>query len=87
MNQVISFSGGRTSAFMTLEVLKIHPDAEVIYMDTGAEHPKTYEFIRKVSSILPRPITCLRCLPSDKFRGTPSFEVISVDDIHHDLSE
>lgn len=50
MNQVISFSGGRTSAFMTLEVLKIHPDAEVIYMDTGAEHPKTYEFIRKVSS-------------------------------------
>ena len=33
MNQVISFSGGRTSAFMTLEVLKIHPQAEVIFMD------------------------------------------------------
>lgn len=86
MKHVISFSGGRTSAYMTLEVLKIHPDAEVIYMDTGAEHPKTYEFIRNVSSILPRPITCLRCLPSDKFRGAPSFEVVSVDDIHHDLA-
>ena len=40
MKNVISFSGGRTSAFMTLEVLKIHPEAEVIFMDTGAEHPK-----------------------------------------------
>lgn len=34
-HQVISFSGGRTSAYMTLEVLKIHHDAEVIFMDTG----------------------------------------------------
>lgn len=42
MHEIISFSGGRSSAFMVLEVLKRNPNAEVIYADTGAEHPATH---------------------------------------------
>lgn len=85
MNQVISFSGGRTSAYMTLEVLKIHPDAEVIFMDTGAEHPATYDFIRMFSTMFGVNITCIRCAPSEKYRGVPSYEIIPISDIKHDL--
>lgn len=43
MQRVINFSGGKTSAYMT-----IHEYREgdlVIFCDTGREHPKTYKFI------------------------------------------
>ena len=48
MKQVIvSFSGGRTSAYLCSLIKKSHPDAVFVFMDTGAEHPKTYRFIRE----------------------------------------
>lgn len=46
---VISFSGGRTSAFMTKMLLDIKSDEYdfiVIFANTGQEHEKTLEFIR-----------------------------------------
>lgn len=85
MNQVISFSGGRTSAFMTLEVLKIHPEAEVIFMDTGAEHPKTYEFIRNFARHFNIAITCLRVIPSAQIRKASTYEQLTVNEIGPDL--
>lgn len=85
MKNVISFSGGRTSAFMTLEVLKIHPNAEVIFMDTGAEHPKTYEFIRNFSRFFGIKITCLRVVPNSKMRKASTYEQLTVDEIGPDL--
>lgn len=85
MKQVISFSGGRTSAYMTLEVLKIHPNAEVIFMDTGAEHPKTYEFIRNFSREFNVKITCLRVMPNAKMRKASTYEQLTVDQICNDL--
>src|SRR6478736_202073 len=85
MKQVISFSGGRTSAFMTLEVLKLHPHAEVIFMDTGAEHPKTYEFIRNFSRHFGIKITCLRVMPNARMRKASTYEQLTVDQIGPDL--
>ncbi|QHJ80315.1 MAG: phosphoadenosine phosphosulfate reductase [Bacteriophage sp.] len=85
MINVVSFSGGRTSAYMTLEVLKIHPDAEVIYMDTGAEHPATYEFIRNFSREFDVKITCLRVVPDPRMRKPSTYEVLAVDEIGPDL--
>lgn len=85
MINVISFSGGRTSAFMTLEVLALHPDSEVIYMDTGAEHPATYEFIKSFSREFNVPITCLRVIPNPEMRKASTYEILSVDDIKPDL--
>lgn len=85
MNHIISFSGGRTSAYMALEVLKIHPDAEVIYMDTGAEHPETYKFIRSFSREFGVPVTCLRVIPNPEMRKASTYEILSIDDIGPDL--
>lgn len=50
---VVSFSGGRTSAYMVWLIEKLRNQGFItakvvyIYLDTGAEHPKTYEFIKK----------------------------------------
>lgn len=43
MQRIINFSGGKTSAFMTIHEYK-HGDL-VIFCDTGREHPKAYKFI------------------------------------------
>lgn len=44
MNRVINFSGGKTSALMTI-LLKPTDDDIVLFTDTGREHPLTYKFI------------------------------------------
>lgn len=42
--RVINFSGGLTSAMMT--ILEYNPETDiVIFADTGREHPKTYKFL------------------------------------------
>lgn len=41
--KVINFSGGQTSALMT--ILNYKPGDIVLFTDTGREHPKTYKFI------------------------------------------
>jgi len=43
MQRVILFSGGKTSAYMTIHEYK--EGDLVIFCDTGREHPKTYKFI------------------------------------------
>lgn len=43
MQRVINFSGGQTSAYMT--ILEYKPGDIVLFCDTGREHPKTYKFI------------------------------------------
>lgn len=63
---LISFSGGRTSAFMTLKLLEavktktgpeefelLHPDGILIaFANTGMEHPGTIAFIRKFDAYI-----------------------------------
>ena len=44
MKRVINFSGGKTSALMTI-LLKPTSDDIVLFCDTGREHPLTYKFI------------------------------------------
>lgn len=44
MRRVINFSGGKTSAYMTI-LLKPTADDIVLFTDTGREHPLTYKFI------------------------------------------
>ena len=45
---VVSFSGGRTSAYMLRRILDVglYPDVFVIFADTGRERPETYDFVR-----------------------------------------
>lgn len=52
-NLLISFSGGRTSALMTLlilqdeEIRKKFKNIEIVFANTGCEHEKTLEFVFK----------------------------------------
>ncbi len=49
---VISFSGGRTSAYMLRRILDegLRPDVVVVFADTGKERKETYAFIRECAS-------------------------------------
>lgn len=82
---VVSFSGGRTSAYMVHLMLKIDPDAHYIFMDTGAEHPATYEFVRNVVRNWGINLTCLRVVPNPEMRKASTYEVLTVDQIGPDL--
>jgi len=75
----ISFSGGRTSAYMLYRVLQAHDmslpdDAVVCFANTGKEDEKTLEFVRDCSVNWGVPITWL------EFRDTESmFEIVDFD--------
>lgn len=64
-NQVISFSGGRTSAFMTLEMLKDerYKNAVVIFANTGKENEATLEFVKNVDELIGNRIIWLEYNP------------------------
>lgn len=89
---IVSFSGGRTSAYLVHCIEQMRKDGrlqgpvEYIFMDTGAEHPKTYEFIKKVVAHFDINLTCLRAeIPQERGSG-PTYKIISIDNIGFDLS-
>lgn len=91
---VVSFSGGRTSAYMVYLIEQMREsgwwdrevggDVEYIFMDTGAEHPKTYEFIRQVVSEFGINLTCLQGDFDQQVGEGHSYKVVSINDIKHD---
>lgn len=62
MKKVVSFSGGRTSAYLCYLMIEQfgYENVDIVYMDTGFEHPRTYDFIRNCAKWLKSPITFLR---------------------------
>jgi hypothetical protein len=86
MKKVVSFSGGRTSAYLChLMKEKYGDEVEFVYMDTGAEHPKTYEFIRRVNVELGLNLTCLRTNFDTPLGAGNGYHIIDIDDIGPDL--
>lgn len=85
MQEVISFSGGRTSAYLVWLRLQKNPSAAVIFMDTGAEHPKTYDFIRNIAEKWDVNIICLRCMPDPEMNKPGWYEQVGIDEINCDL--
>ena len=88
MKKVVSFSGGRTSAYLCKVMIDKfgRENVDFVYMDTGAEHPKTYEFIRNVNKHFDLNLTCLRgdfSMPLGKGVG---YNIVSIDDIGTDLA-
>lgn len=65
MKRVINFSGGKTSALMT--ILNYREGDLVIFTDTGREHPKTYKFINDFEAFENIPI--IRISYEGGFRG------------------
>lgn len=62
-NVAISFSGGRTSAFMLNKILEANGDlpdrAKVVFANTGREMPETLDFVQECSERWAVPITWL----------------------------
>ena len=87
-NYVVSFSGGRTSAYLVWlfeSSYKSKYNIEYVFCDTGAEHPKTYKFIRDVVSNFSINLTCLRASVNPEFGIGTTYTVVSIDDIGPDL--
>lgn len=86
MKKVVSFSGGRTSAYLCYLMKEMYGDeVDFVYMDTGAEHPKTYEFIRKVNDEFGLNLVCLRTDFSSPLGAGNGFTVFGIDSISPDL--
>lgn len=86
---VVSFSGGRTSAYLVwLMEQARHEGADVhyVFMDTGAEHPATYAFIRNIVAQWGIPLVCLRAVLSPEMGVGPTYRVVDVADIGPDLA-
>jgi hypothetical protein len=86
MKKVVSFSGGRTSAYLChLMKEKYGDEVDFIYMDTGAEHKETYEFIRRVDAKFGLDLVCLRTDFSSDLGVGNDFTVVGIDSISPDL--
>jgi hypothetical protein len=84
---VVSFSGGRTSAFLCRVMLDTFPRDRIrfVFMDTGAEHPKTYEFIRRVDKWLGLDLVCLRGRFNQPLGEGHTVDVVPVEKLSADL--
>lgn len=85
MKNVVSLSGGRTSAYLAHLMKEQDPETEFIFMDTGAEHPKTYEFIRNIIKHWKIKLTCLRVIPNPEMNKPSTYEILSATQIGPDL--
>jgi len=71
---VISFSGGRTSAFMACELLKDakYKDAHILFCNTGKESESTLLFVKQCSdywfSLYGKSVIWLEYCPLEKFK-------------------
>lgn len=90
-NHVVSFSGGRTSAYMVYLIEQMRKSGEwqggveYIFMDTGAEHPKTYEFIKKCVEHFGIKLTCLQGDFEQPVGVGHSYKVVPIESLKHDM--
>lgn len=83
MKQIVSFSGGRTSAYLVH--LMRERGADFIFLDTGAEHPATYQFIRDVVKHWQINLVCLRVVVNPVLKQANTYRVVELADIGPDL--
>jgi len=87
MRKIVSFSGGRTSAKTVLMCVSIYgaDNVDVVYMDTGAEHPLTYKFIKDLIDVFNVNVTCLRGDFSTPLGSGVGYKVVDINECEFDL--
>lgn len=87
MKKVVSFSGGRTSAYLcALMIEKFgRENVDFIFMDTGFEHPATYDFVKKVNAYFDLNLVCLRGDFSSPLGGGVGFKIVDINECKQDL--
>lgn len=87
---IVSFSGGRTSAYlvhlMEQRRKKENIDVEYVFMDTGAEHPKTYEFIKNCVEYFDIELTVLKSVINQELGVGVKYKRININECKWDLS-
>ncbi|EII1011008.1 phosphoadenosine phosphosulfate reductase family protein [Salmonella enterica] len=86
MINVVSFSGGRTSAHLAHLMRQRDPDTRFVFMDTGAEHPATYQFIRDAVKYWDIDLVCLRVVVNPELGKANGYRIIGLDEIGPDLA-
>ena len=80
-NLFISFSGGETSAYMTLwcyEHLRTQYDEiEVVFANTGQERPETLEFVHRFSTHFDIPVTYVEAVVHHGKRKGSTHKVVT----------
>lgn len=86
--KVVSFSGGKTSARMCQRMIEKFGRKNVafVYMDTGLEHPKTYEFIKNVNKAFDLKLVCLRADFSKPLNSRTAYTIVDVESLKTDFS-
>jgi hypothetical protein len=62
-------------------------NVEYIFMDTGAEHPKTYEFIKKCVEYFGIQLTCLRGDFNQPLGTGHTYKVVQLSECEHDMTD
>lgn len=68
MKNIISFSGGRSSAYMTSRLLAEGGDYMILFANTGKEHPETLQFIQRLSNWWNHEVIWIEYCPVNKFK-------------------
>lgn len=76
---LISFSGGRTSAYMLRRILDagLQPDVHAVFANTGKERPETLEFVRECSERWSVPVRWVEWRPQPEKWAEVTYETAS----------
>ena len=88
MDKVIcSFSGGETSGYMAAMLKREYGDNLItVYMNTGMEHPKTLEFIKRCDKEFNIDLICLEAVVNPIAGKVTKHTIVDVCDLSDDLS-
>lgn len=89
MVHVGSISGGQSSALIVDELERMRRRhgwrVEYVFFDTGAEHPRTYDFLRSVESHYGINIHCLKSRFNQPLKKGHSVDVVSTQEVGVDM--
>ena len=87
--QVVSVSGGRSSGYlvylMEQKRKQLEWQVEYVFMDTGAEHPNTYQFLKDMVSHWKIKLHCIRTKVNPKKGVGVTYQQVSLDELRPDL--
>ena len=87
MKKVVSFSGGRTSAYLCHLMAEQfwRENVDFVFMDTGFEHPATYDFVKQVDTEFGLNLICLRGDFSRQLGDGVGFSVVDINQCKQDF--
>lgn len=84
MRHIVSFSGGRTSAYLVCRMIAKYKNVLVVFMDTGCEHPATYQFLRDIVEYWGVEVIAIRMRIAASLRGRNSYYRVPLSDLKWD---